>query len=106
MDIVSEIARHIRHYNGQIAFALVVTLLVIFGGEINRTIRKLVAGWNVMLRVLVFVIFCALGYGLLASWLTGFLQGQLRGLSNTVYLVVVIGSFVVLGWLAERGRWR
>lgn len=106
MSIIASIASEMRAYNSEIAFALVATTLIIFGGVINAFVRNLVKSWNVVLRVAVFVLLCAVGYGVLAAWLTGFLQGQLRGLTSLMYVLVVVGSFVVLGLLAERARWR
>lgn len=106
MSIVAEIVSHIRPYTGQIAFALVVTTLILFSGAINTFVRNLVKSWNVVFRVLVFILLCAVGYGFLAAWLTGFLHGQLRDLSSLIYLLVVSGAFIVLGVLAERNRWR
>lgn len=106
MSVVAEIASHIRPYTGQIAFALVVTTLIIFSGAINTFVRNLVKSWNVVFRVLVFVLLCAVGYGVLASWLASFLDDQLRHLTHLVFLLVVSGAFIILGVLAERSRWR
>src|SRR5690554_5295576 len=106
MSIVAEIVSHMRPYTSQIAFALVATTLIIFGGAINAFVRNLVKSWNVVFRVLVFILLCAVGYGILASWLTGLLQGQLRGLPSLTYLVVVSGAFIMLGIVAVHSRWR
>lgn len=106
MSIAAEIASHIRPYTSGISFALVATTLIIFGGAINNFVRNLVKRWNVVLRVMVFILLCAIGYGVLAAWLTGVVQGQLRQLPSLTYLLVVGGAFIALGVVAERSRWR
>ena len=106
MSIIASVASEMRGYNSEIAFALVATTLIIFGGAINAFVRNLVKSWNMVLRVAVFVLLCAVGYGLLAAWLTGFLAVQLKGLSSPMYLLAVSAGFIVLGILAERARWR
>lgn len=106
MNLIVEVAGYVRPHTGGIAIALVATLLVIFGGAINEMVRALVKTQPMWFRVLVFVLLCAFGYGILSVWLTGLLQGYLRGLSAGMFLLQVSLAFVVIGILAERSRWR
>ncbi|MEN9464063.1 MAG: hypothetical protein RL217_244 [Pseudomonadota bacterium] len=106
MDIVFEIANYVRPYSLQIAFALVATTLILSAGAINGAVRNLMKSWNVVLRVLVFILLCAVGYGVLASWLTHFLQGYLRGLAGDMFVLQVSLAFIVLGIVAERKQWK
>lgn len=106
MDIVSTIAGYIRPYNTEIAVALVATFLVIFGGKINEMVRTLVKEQLWAVRVLVFILLCAFGYGMLTVWLTPILAGYLRGLSHGMYILQVGLAFLIIGVVAERGRWK
>lgn len=106
MSLIANLAGHIRPYNAEIAFAIVATALIIFGGAINGAVRNLVKSWNVVLRVVAFILLCALGYGLLSAWLTGLLLGYLRGLNSEMLVLQVSLAFVVLGIMAERSRWK
>lgn len=106
MSLIANLAGHIRPHTAEIAFAIIATTLIIFGGAINGAVRNAVKSWNVALRVLVFILLCALGYGLLSAWLTGLLQGYLRGLNSEMLVLQVSLAFIVLGVLAERSRWK
>lgn len=106
MSLIADIASYVRPYNSEIAVALVATALVIFGGAINEMVRSLVRTQPIWLRVIVFILLCAIGYGLLAAWLTAELRSFLAGLSSGIYLLAVSGAFITVGILAERSRWR
>lgn len=106
MSLINEIVSYVRPYSMQIAFALVATTLIIAAGSINGAVRNLVKSWNVVLRVFMFILLCAIGYGLLAAWLTQLLQGYLRGLAGDMFLLQVGLAFVVLGIVAERKQWK
>ncbi|QQD20336.1 DUF3392 family protein [Venatoribacter cucullus] len=106
MSLIVDLAGIVRPYTSSIAIALIATLLVIFGGAINEMVRTLIKTQPMWLRVLVFILLCTFGYGILSVWLTGLLQGYLRGLSAGMFLLQVSLAFVVIGVLAERSRWR
>lgn len=106
MSLIANLAGHIRPYSAEIAFAIVATTLIVFGGVINSQVRNLVKGWNVVLRVVTFILLCALGYGLLSAWMTGWLHSYLRGLSSDMLVLQVSLAFIVLGVVAERSRWK
>lgn len=106
MNLVLEVASYIRPYNAQLAFAFVASLLILFAGNLNGALRTLVKSWSVILRVLVFILLCAVGYGFLAAWLTELLTGYLRGLSGELLVLHVSIAFIVLGVLVERKNWK
>ncbi|MFK4753030.1 MULTISPECIES: DUF3392 family protein [Oceanospirillaceae] len=102
MALLISLSGWLRPYNDEIALAIIATLLVVFGDSINRTVRKLVRQYWVGFRVLIFVALCTFGYGTLTVWLVPLLARVLIGLSAPVYVASVVGSFLVLGILAER----
>ena len=106
MSLIYNLASHIRPYTAEIAVALVATSLIIFGGAINSGVRTMVKTWNVVMRVVVFILLCAVGYGLLTTWLNGLLLGYLRGLSNEMFLLQVAVAFIAVGVMAERSHWK
>jgi lysylphosphatidylglycerol synthetase-like protein (DUF2156 family) len=91
-----------RPHNSEIALAMVATLLVIFGDHINRGLKYLVRKQLTWLRVIAFIGLCSVGYGALSIWLTPILSSFLQNQSAVAYVVAVMGSFLVLGILAER----
>ena len=77
-----EVGQWFRPYQYQTAMAIIATLLVVFGNDINRAIKKLIAKQHIIIRIIVFVLVCAFGYGLLTVWLTGLLSLQLAKIPN------------------------
>jgi len=102
MNLLITVAGYLRPHTDDIALALVATLLVIFGDTINDLLRKMVRGQPAWLRVGAFIALCTFGYGALSVWLTPLLESYLRTLSAAMYLLLVFGSFILVGVLAER----
>lgn len=106
MSLIINLAGHIRPYTDEISLALVATSLIIFGAAINTSVRNVVKGWNVIARVIIFILLCSIGYGLLTNVLSDLLRSYLRGLSAEMFLLQVSVAFILVGVLAERGRWK
>ncbi|MCG5539764.1 MULTISPECIES: DUF3392 domain-containing protein [unclassified Halorhodospira] len=85
-----------------IALALVATLLVVYGGSINRFVARPLRPYPWLMRVGAFVLMCAFGYGLVTVWITPLLAEALLYIETRYLGVAVIGAFLVIGWLAER----
>jgi len=97
-----ELGTWFRPYQYQTAMAIIATLLVIFGNDINSAIKKLVSKQHLIVRVVIFVLVCAVGYGLLTVWLTQLLAEQLTRISNLYIIPSVFIIFVLLGGYAQR----
>ena len=95
------LAEYMRPHNREIAVAMIATLLVIFGGVINNTLRRLVRTQPIWLRISAFVGLCTFGYGALAIWLTPILAGYLINQSPVMYVTSIELSFIFVGVLAE-----
>lgn len=65
VDVFTDLGQWFRPYQYQAALAMIATLLVIFGNEINNTVKRLVAKQHFIVRTFVFILVCAFGYGLL-----------------------------------------
>jgi TctA family transporter len=104
LDIFNDLGHWFRPYQYQSALAIIATVLVIFGSDINRTIKRLVAKQHFIVRTLVFVLVCAFGYGLLTVWLTSLLALQLARLPSAYLVPVVFSVFCVLGMYAQKQR--
>lgn len=108
MDLVNEIlvrsGKFTSGYLAEISLALIATLLVIYGGEINAFLKRQVRNLPYLLRLLSFVLMCAFGYGLATIFLTPLAAhwlGQIpvKWLFPAVFLVLL-----AVGWLAERKK--
>ena len=108
MDLVltlfADIGKLIRPYTADIALALVASLLVIAGGDINRFIKRQVSSANFLFRTIIFILVCTFGYGVLTVVLTNIVKTQLASLSSVNLAIAVITGFLALGIYAERKR--
>ena len=84
-------------------WSLVATLMVIYGAALNQRIRKALRGL-LLLRFLVFVVVCAVGYGWLSLVLVRITVQLLSEMSPATVFAFVVGGFLCVGWLAERRR--
>jgi hypothetical protein len=103
-EILIESGQWFRSYQYQSAMAIVATLLVIFGNDINLIVKRAVAKQHLLVRCLVFILVCAFGYGLLTIWLTGLLAQQLANIPTLYVMPSVVGAFILLALYAQKQR--
>lgn len=85
-----------------VSMAILATLLVLFGADLNRAVQELVKRLHFIFRVAIFTLVCAFGYGLLVEILTPLLA-ELLALGGRVWTgPLVIVALLGLGVLAER----
>ncbi|WDE03250.1 DUF3392 domain-containing protein [Thalassomonas viridans] len=104
ISLLTDIGAWLRPYQFQLALAIIATLLVLFGNDINRWIKKLLSGRHFIVRLVVFVLVCAFGYGLATVWLTSMLAQQLARIPNLYFMPACLLAFTLLGLLAQRQR--
>lgn len=101
---MDSITHFLRQHLHDIAVAIIATLLVIFGSDINRSIKGLVKRNHFVVRLAVFVLVCAFGYGLATVFLADLLVSLLRSIPGRFLAVWILLLFVLLGLVAERRR--
>lgn len=104
MITLTDVGQWFRPYQYQAALAIIATVLVIFGNDINGAIKKLIAKQHFIIRTLIFVLVCAFGYGLLTVWLTSLLATQLANIPTPYLLPCVFCAFCFLGMYAQKQR--
>ena len=104
MTTLTDAGQWFRPYQYQAALAIIATILVIFGNDINGAVKKLVVKQHFIIRTLVFVLVCAFGYGLLTVWLTSILAMQLEKIPSLYLLPSVFIIFFALGMYAQKQR--
>jgi uncharacterized membrane protein YfcA len=104
VELFTELGQWFRPYQYQAALAIIATLLVVFGNDINSSIKRLVAKQHFIVRTSVFIVICAFGYGLLTVWLTSLLAQQLAKVPSLYLLPVVFIIFFSLGIYAQKQR--
>ncbi len=98
---MQDLSEWIRPHLHPVALAMVATVLVVFGSELNRWVRKSVRKYNFFVRLLIFVLVCGAGYGTATVLLTKLLADILGSISNHYLALVVALIFVGLGLAAE-----
>jgi len=87
-----------------ISIAIIATVLVIYGGDINRFIKRLVGGSHFVIRLGIFVVVCAVGYGLATVLLAEVLRNALATIPRRYLALSILGIFTFLGLLADSRR--
>ena len=86
----------------QISFAIIATLLIIYGNNINRFVKKLLKRQNFIVRILIFVLVCGFGYGALTVFSSELLEDFLCSLDKKLLTPILLSALVIVGILAER----
>ena len=98
---MQQLSEWMRPHLQAIALAMIATLLVVFGNDINRWVRKHVRKYHFFVRLMVFILVCAVGYGVATVLLTKFLADLLGSIGNHYLAIVVAIVFLLLGLAAE-----
>lgn len=104
LELLLELGQSFRPYQYQSAIAIVATLLVIFGRDINYAVKKIIIKQHFVIRITVFVLVCAFGYGLATLWLSTLLNEQLAKIPDIYIVPTIIIFFIFLGAYAEKQR--
>lgn len=102
LDLIVTLSRWSRSHLYDIALAIMATLLVLFGPGINAWVQRNTASLNFIVRTLVFVLLCAVGYGLLIVFATPYMAKGLGYFNNFTLAPVLLLVFFVIGILADR----
>lgn len=87
---------------GEISMAIMATLLVIYGGSVNRLLKRQTSSLHFVFRTLLFILLCTFGYGALLIYITPILA-QLLASVGMIYLgPLVVIVFITLGTIAEK----
>ena len=95
LDLIATLSRWCRGNLYDISLAIMATLFVLFGPGINAWVQKSISG-------LIFVLVCAIGYGLAIVFLTPWLAKGLGYFNNFTLSPVLLLVFFLIGVLADR----
>ncbi|MCK5849656.1 MAG: DUF3392 family protein [Kiritimatiellae bacterium] len=103
-DPIVAISKWLRPRLLTICTALVATIMILYGNDINRIAKRMVRRLHFFLRVLTLVLICSFGYGMLTVMGGFFVAGIFGRLSDYVLFPVLFVVFMLIGVLAERKR--
>lgn len=101
-DILTGLSRVLRPYTDEISFAVAATLLIIYGNDINKGVKKSLTHHPFVMRVFLFILVASVGYGLIAVLITKGMSKFLGTLDSRVMGAFIICLFIAMGVLAER----
>jgi Protein of unknown function (DUF3392). len=104
MFYIHQFASFLRVHLTSISVGLVATLLILYGSYINDYFKRITKSLPFVVRFALFVVLCSVGYAFASSQLVRLLRFGLRQLSDFPLIGVVIGSFVLLAFLAKREK--
>ncbi|WP_191601383.1 DUF3392 domain-containing protein [Marinomonas algicola] len=104
LQLNTQLAYQITPYLGDVALALVATVLVIYGDRLNRVLKRTVSHWVFIARVTVFILMCTFGYGLLTVWGQPIVRLGILQVPIEYRPTIILFCFILLGVLAERKR--
>ena len=102
LDLIVNLSRWSRGHLYDISLAIMATLFVLFGPGLNAWVQRSIGSLNFILRTLIFVIVCAVGYGLAIVFLTPWLARGLAHFNNFTLSPVLLLVFFIIGILADR----
>ncbi|UAA39059.1 DUF3392 family protein [Paraneptunicella aestuarii] len=98
----SDASNWLWNYRNVLVTSWIAVLLVLYGDNINRLLKRAMQPYHYILRMLSFVLLCSFGYGLLANY-GEVAVSKLVGLPDRNWFAgMVISIYFVLGILAER----
>ena len=101
-DMLIGLSRVMKPYTDEIAFAVAATLLIIYGNDINKGVKKSLKHHPFVMRVLLFILVASIGYGFVAVVITKGMARFFGTLDNRVLGAFIICMFIGMGILAER----
>lgn len=102
LDLIVNLSRWSRGHLYDISLAIMATLFVLFGPGLNAWVQRSIGSLNFILRTLIFVIVCAVGYGLAIVFLTPWLAKGLAHFNNFTLSPMLLLVFFIIGILADR----
>ncbi|EOF7655787.1 DUF3392 domain-containing protein [Pseudomonas aeruginosa] len=102
LGLIATLSRWSRSHLSDISLAIMATLLVLFGPAINAWVQQRIGSLNFVFRTLLFVLICAVGYGLAMVFVTPWLAKGLGYFNNYTLAPVLLLVFFVIGMIADR----
>lgn len=102
VDLVVALSKWSRLHLRDIALAIMATALVLIGPLINAWVGRSIGHLNFFIRTFIFILVCALGYGLAIVYLTPVIANSLSHLNNFTLAPVLLMIFILVGIVADR----
>jgi hypothetical protein len=103
-DALAFLAAFIRTHVHEICFGITAVTLTLAGPKINGGLKQIVRKLNWLLRYAAFVVLCTAGYTFLSQIIYRGLLHLLHGLTNLMLVLVTLGLYLLLAWVAKEQK--
>ncbi|BCV39348.1 DUF3392 domain-containing protein [Shewanella algae] len=103
-QLLTQLGSQLYPWLNEIATAMVACVILVFGADFNRFLRRKLGARNFVLRTLIFILVNAFGYGMLIVALSPWLARQLADLPALWTLLLVSATFIFVGSWAQRNN--
>ena len=97
-------ASFIRTYVHEICFGITAVTLMLFGPNVNGSVRRLTRKLHWLLRYTIFVLLCTVGYVFLSQAIYRATKRLLLMCSPPFLVLVTVGIYLILAWIAKEQR--
>ncbi|CCN71938.1 DUF3392 domain-containing protein [Vibrio nigripulchritudo] len=104
LEILTPLGTKLVPYLTEISTAVVACGLVVFGSDINRTLRRVLAGHHFIIRTFAFILINAFGFGLFIVKVSPMLSDWLKQIDRSWLVLGLLLWFTLVGIWAQRNR--
>lgn len=96
------IAGVIHAYMSEVCFGITAVLLILAGPAINEFVQRLSKSFHCLVRYLMFVLMCTIGYGFLTQVIYRGLKHWLINQRGITLILITTGIYLVLAFFAKK----
>jgi hypothetical protein len=104
MELLNQTVTVIRNHLQEVVFGITTVTLVIAGPYINGLLKTVTARFHWVLRFISYIVLCCAGYGFLTHYLYTTLIKLFVMLEPVPLVVITLGSYLILAWLAKQHK--
>ena len=102
LSVNSDVSNWLWGYRTVLVTSWVAVLLVLYGGNINKLVKRIMQPYHYLFRMLAFVLLCSVGYGLLSNYGEIGMHSLVAMPGRKWFALIVLVTYLCLGMLAER----
>jgi hypothetical protein len=103
-EILNQSSDWVEKYLPQVTNSIVITLLAVYGNDINAFIKQKLKDKHILVRYAGFILFMSFGYGILAVYMLPYIQKGLLLFGDKYLALVVVGFYLLICILATRKK--
>lgn len=104
-DFLTQVTRWLAPYFTEMSLMFMATLLVVFGDIINKQVKAMLSPCHFIIRVALFVLMCAFGYGALTLYGAPLVLHVIKFFPYYLQGTLFVTAFIAIGVFAERRRY-